>query len=72
VLSRTITSPLERLKILRQVTTAEYKNLTIMQSFAFMYKEEGFKGFFKGNGTNMARVAPFSALEFFFYEFYKH
>ena len=37
-----------------------------------MWKEEGFKGFLKGNGTNVIRVAPFSALEFFFYEFYKH
>ena len=37
-----------------------------------MWKEEGFKGFFKGNGTNIVRVAPFSAFEFFFYEFYKH
>lgn len=37
-----------------------------------MYKYEGVKGFFKGNGTNIVRIAPFSAFEFFFYEFYKH
>jgi solute carrier family 25 (mitochondrial phosphate transporter), member 23/24/25/41 len=37
-----------------------------------MWKEEGLKGFFKGNGTNIVRIAPFSAFEFFFYEFYKH
>jgi len=37
-----------------------------------MYKNEGFKGYFKGNGTNIVRIAPFSAFEFFFYEFYKH
>eukprot|EP00347_Sterkiella_histriomuscorum_P019318 403342110 len=37
-----------------------------------MWKNEGMKGFFKGNGTNIIRVAPFSAFEFFFYEFYKH
>ncbi len=43
-----------------------------MQSFAYMWKEEGMKGFFKGNGTNIVRIAPFSAFEFFFYEFYKH
>ena len=37
-----------------------------------MYKNEGIRGFFKGNGTNIVRIAPFSAFEFFFYEFYKH
>ena len=36
-----------------------------------MWKHEGFYGFFKGNGVNVVRVAPFSAFEFFFYEFYK-
>jgi solute carrier family 25 phosphate transporter 23/24/25/41 len=37
-----------------------------------MWQLEGLRGFFKGNGTNIVRVAPFSAFEFFFYEFYKH
>ena len=37
-----------------------------------MYKLEGIKGYFKGNGTNIVRIAPFSAFEFFFYELYKH
>ena len=30
------------------------------------------KGFFKGNGVNVVRIAPFSAFEFYFYEVYKH
>lgn len=36
-----------------------------------MWRNEGFYGFFKGNGVNILRVAPFSAFEFFFYDFYK-
>ena len=36
-----------------------------------MAAEEGWYGFFKGNGVNVVRIAPFSAFEFFFYEFYK-
>ena len=37
-----------------------------------MWKAEGVKGFFKGNGVNIVRIAPFSAFEFYFYELYKH
>ena len=36
-----------------------------------MWTHEGFYGLFKGNGVNVVRIAPFSAFEFFFYEFYK-
>jgi hypothetical protein len=36
-----------------------------------MYQLEGYKGFFKGNGITMAKIIPFSAIEFYFYEVYK-
>ena len=36
-----------------------------------MWRVEGLYGFFKGNGVNIARIAPFSAFEFFFYDLYK-
>ena len=36
-----------------------------------MWRNEGVRGFFKGNGVNIVRIAPFSAFEFFFYDFYK-
>jgi solute carrier family 25 (mitochondrial phosphate transporter), member 23/24/25/41 len=71
-ISRTATSPLERLKILRQVATVEYRGLSSMQAFKFMYTNEGWRGFFKGNGVNIVKIAPFSAFEFFFYELFKH
>lgn len=29
------------------------------------------RGLLKGNGVNMLRIAPFSAFEMFFYDFYK-
>jgi Mitochondrial carrier protein len=32
-----------------------------------MYKIEGMRGFFKGNGTTAVKIAPFSAFEFYFY-----
>ena len=37
-----------------------------------MHKTEGIKGFFKGNGMTVLKIAPFSAIEFYFYELYRH
>ena len=70
-ISRTLTNPLERLKVLKQVSIGEYAGKSTLECFRYMWKVEGFYGFFKGNGVNVVRVAPFSAFEFFFYEFYK-
>ena len=43
-----------------------------MGSFMHMYTTEGFRGFFKGNGATVAKIAPFSAFEFYFYEVFKN
>jgi solute carrier family 25 phosphate transporter 23/24/25/41 len=39
--------------------------------FKTIYRNEGWKGFFKGNGTNIIRGMPFSAIEFYSFEVYK-
>ena len=31
-------------------------------------REEGVRGYFKGNGTNLARIVPYEALKFAAYE----
>jgi len=67
-ISRTATSPLERLKILFQVdgmkktTGREYTG--VWSAFMKITKEEGFYGYFKGNGTNIVRIVPYSATQF--------
>lgn len=33
-----------------------------------MWKEEGFKGFMRGNGANCIRIIPYSAVQFTAYE----
>ena len=37
-----------------------------------MYQKEGVKGLFKGNMINCIGAAPFTALEFYLYEFFKN
>lgn len=71
--SRTVVSPLERLKILFQVQSVgreEYK-MSIGKALGKMWREEGFRGFMAGNGTNCIRIVPYSAVQFGSYNFYK-
>lgn len=71
--SRTVVSPLERLKILFQVQSVgrnEYK-LSVPKALVKMWKDEGFKGLMRGNGTNCVRIVPYSAVQFSSYNFYK-
>ncbi|KAI1211753.1 solute carrier family 25 member 42 [Annulohypoxylon truncatum] len=71
--SRTVVSPLERLKILFQVQSAghnEYK-LSVGKALAKMWREEGWRGFMAGNGTNCIRIVPYSAVQFGSYNLYK-
>ena len=58
--------------MLKQVGVGEYARLNTLDSFKYMWRKEGIYGFFKGNGVNVARIAPFSAFEFFFYEVYRN
>eukprot|EP00356_Strombidium_inclinatum_P016391 CAMPEP_0170491584 /NCGR_PEP_ID=MMETSP0208-20121228/11135_1 /TAXON_ID=197538 /ORGANISM="Strombidium inclinatum, Strain S3" /LENGTH=87 /DNA_ID=CAMNT_0010767181 /DNA_START=220 /DNA_END=483 /DNA_ORIENTATION=+ len=37
-----------------------------------MYTHEGFRGLFRGNAINCFIQAPFTALEFYFYDFFKY
>lgn len=71
--SRTVVSPLERLKILMQIQSGgrdAYK-LSVGQALEKMWKEEGWRGFMRGNGTNCIRIVPYSAVQFSSYNFYK-
>ena len=71
--SRTVVSPLERLKILFQVQSAgrEAYKLSVRDALTKMWKEEGWRGFMRGNGTNCIRIVPYSAVQFGSYNFYR-
>ncbi|CAG8475481.1 6813_t:CDS:2 [Ambispora leptoticha] len=70
--SRTVVSPLERMKILFQVQgpqPASYQG--VVPTLVKMWREEGLLGFLRGNGTNVIRIVPYSATQFAAYEKYK-
>ncbi|CAK7567254.1 MAG: hypothetical protein SEPTF4163_005216 [Sporothrix epigloea] len=71
--SRTVVSPLERLKILFQIQSVgrtEYQ-MPVGRALKKMWIEEGWRGFMRGNGTNCIRIVPYSAVQFGSYNFYK-
>ena len=71
--SRTVVSPLERLKILYQIQSAgreDYK-MSVGKGLAKMWREEGWRGMMRGNGANCLRIVPYSAVQFGSYNFYK-
>ena len=71
--SRTVVSPLERLKILFQVQSSshtEYKG-SVWKGLVKIWREEGFRGMMRGNGINCLRIVPYSAVQFGSYNFYK-
>ncbi|KAK1569106.1 hypothetical protein Q3G72_032574 [Acer saccharum] len=68
IASRTVTAPLDRLKVILQVQTTRAE---IMPALRQIWKEGGLLGFFRGNGLNVLKVAPESAIRFHMYEVLK-
>ncbi|KAI4348398.1 hypothetical protein L6164_009125 [Bauhinia variegata] len=66
--SRTATAPLDRLKVVLQVQTTRAR---FMPAVKDIWRESGILGFFRGNGLNVLKVAPESAIRFYTYEMLK-
>jgi len=84
--SRTVTSPLDVVKILFQVQSVPVKAAAgsaaagavdasgrtvytgFFSAFGTIYREEGLKGFWKGNGVACLRLFPYSACKFFVFD----
>lgn len=67
--SRTVVSPFERVKILLQVQSASESYAGgVTSAVSQLYREEGVKGLFRGNGLNCIRVFPYSAVQFLVYD----
>lgn len=68
--SRTATAPLDRLKILLQVHDGRQK-MTFAEGLRRMAAEGSIKAFFKGNGTNVVKIAPETAIKLTMNDIYK-
>lgn len=66
--SRSAVAPLERLKILMQVQGNDKVYRGVWQGTMHMWRTDGIKGLFKGNGLNCIRIFPNQAIKFLMYE----
>ncbi|KAK3087277.1 hypothetical protein FSP39_003967 [Pinctada imbricata] len=69
--SRTCTAPLDRIKVMLQVHGTGKNQYGVISAFKHMYQEGGFKSMWRGNGINVLKIAPESAIKFMAYENYK-
>ncbi|KAH6777847.1 Mitochondrial substrate carrier family protein [Perilla frutescens var. frutescens] len=75
--AKTVTAPLDRLKLLMQThgiragQVAAKKSIGFVEAITLIGKEEGLKGYWKGNLPQVIRIIPYSAVQLFAYETYK-
>ncbi|KAM7259243.1 hypothetical protein ACFE04_014984 [Oxalis oulophora] len=75
--AKTVTAPLDRVKLLMQTHGLRAGQQTAKNAIGFIEaitliaKEEGVKGYWKGNLPQVIRIIPYSAVQLFAYETYK-
>ncbi|XP_076977062.1 mitochondrial adenyl nucleotide antiporter SLC25A23 isoform X1 [Tamandua tetradactyla] len=66
--SRTGTAPLDRLKVFMQVHASKTNRLNVLGGLRSMIREGGVRSLWRGNGINVLKIAPESAIKFMAYE----
>lgn len=69
--SRTGTAPLDRMKVLMQVHSSKANRISLLGGFKQMIVEGGVTSLWRGNGINVLKIAPETAIKFMAYEQYK-
>ncbi|XP_004637008.2 calcium-binding mitochondrial carrier protein SCaMC-1 [Octodon degus] len=69
--TRTCTAPLDRLKVMMQVHSLKTRKMRLISVFEQLIKEGGVLSLWQGNGINVFKIAPETALKVGAYEQYK-
>ncbi|XP_028283490.1 calcium-binding mitochondrial carrier protein SCaMC-1-like [Parambassis ranga] len=69
--SRTGTAPLDRMKVLMQVHSSKGNQISLVGGFKQMITEGGLTSLWRGNGINVLKIGPETAIKFMAYEQYK-
>jgi hypothetical protein len=72
VVAKSVVAPLDRLKILFQVTNTSFSYPGVRAVVSLIIRDEGFPALWKGNGVMMLRVFPYAGIQFMVFDSLKH
>eukprot|EP00518_Triparma_eleuthera_P006252 CAMPEP_0182468306 /NCGR_PEP_ID=MMETSP1319-20130603/15285_1 /TAXON_ID=172717 /ORGANISM="Bolidomonas pacifica, Strain RCC208" /LENGTH=208 /DNA_ID=CAMNT_0024668487 /DNA_START=244 /DNA_END=867 /DNA_ORIENTATION=+ len=68
MLAKTIVAPLDRIKIIYQVTNTRFKLRGVPETVMRIIKTEGVSALWKGNSVMMVRVFPYAGIQFMVFD----
>jgi hypothetical protein len=71
MLAKSAVAPVDRIKILYQVTNAHFRLRDIPTVMRTIIQTEGLAALWKGNGATMIRVFPYSGIQFMVFDYCK-
>lgn len=69
--AKTVIAPLDRTKIIFQTTDRKFSVRAAAMEMRRIVVEEGVRGLWRGHSATLSRVAPYAALQFVSFDFYK-
>jgi solute carrier family 25, member 42 len=69
-LAKTVVAPLDRLKIIFQISHMEFHFRALWRELSRTVEHEGLKALFRGNGAQVLRVYPYSGVQLMTYDRY--
>lgn len=76
-IAKSTIAPLDRVKVLFQATIRKFNFHSAIGEFTRIRQEEGIRAFWKGNGAQVLRIVPYTAIviftqQFTMYDYYKN
>lgn len=69
--AKTAVAPLDRIKILFQAQSSQYRHHGVVGGLSAIVKQESLIALYKGNGAQMVRIFPYAAIQFTSFEIYQ-